>query len=50
MKKDARREKVAPVPEENLAWAKGGSGYVGSSGVEEPPPPDPDPNNPGGGT
>jgi hypothetical protein len=41
-KKDVSREKVVPVPEKGLPWAKGGSGYniVAREGAppEEAPP------------
>ena len=49
MKKATRkREKGEAVPEKQLALVEGSSGYVGSSGLEEPSDPPPGSGSGGG--
>ena len=40
-KKAVSREKTAPIQEQDLTWVKGSSGYVVTSGRQEPTDPPP---------
>jgi hypothetical protein len=45
-KQQPAREKTRGIQDQDLAWAKGSSGYIVASGREES---DPDPTDPNGG-